>query len=67
MQRLQAEKAQRIIIAVLQNIGNWRDRALEIEEHANPGNKLLALSLARDLEMCRISLRRLAELPEDDR
>ena len=66
MQSLQAEKAQRIIIAVLQNIGNWRDRALEIEEHANPGNKILALSLARDLEMCRLSLKRLAGMPEDD-
>lgn len=59
---LAQERAERIITAVLQNIENWQERVLEIEENANPGNKIRALSLARDLEMAKLSLRRLAGL-----
>jgi hypothetical protein len=58
--------ARRIVCAVLANIDNWRDRCLEIEEHANPGNKVRALSLARDLEQCRVSLQRMADNPKCD-
>lgn len=58
--------ARRIVCAVLANIDNWRDRCLEIEQHANPGNKVRALSLARDLEMARLSLKRLADLRDDE-
>jgi hypothetical protein len=64
MPKLQAERAERIIIAVLQNIGNWEDRVLEIEQSCPPGSKILALSLARDLEMAKHSLRRLAGLED---
>lgn len=35
---------------------------MEIEANANPGNKVRALSLARDLEQARLSLARLAGL-----
>jgi hypothetical protein len=64
MPKLQAERAERIIVAVLENIGNWQDRVLEIADNAIPvtGNKARALSLARDLEMAKHSLRRLAGL-----
>lgn len=58
--------AKRIVCAVLANIDNWRERALEIEQHANVGNKVRALSLARDLEMARLSLKRLADVREDE-
>ena len=59
-------RAARIVTAVLDNIENWRDRVLEIESHANPGNKVRALALARDLEMARVSLGRLAGRAPDD-
>jgi hypothetical protein len=59
---LEGARAKRIIIAVLENIGNWEERVLEIEQNASPGNKIRALSLARDMEMCQRSLKRLAEL-----
>ena len=59
------ERANRVVVAVLANIENWRERALEIEANANPGNKIRALSLARDLEMARLSLCRLAGVPCD--
>lgn len=54
------EKARRIVQAVLANIQAWEDRVLEIEANANPGNKVRALALARDLEQARVSLTRLA-------
>lgn len=53
--------ARRVVEAVLANIDNWRERCLEIEANANPGNKARALSLARDLEQARVSLKRLSE------
>jgi hypothetical protein len=59
---LAQERAERIITAVLQNIENWQERVLEIEQNTEHGNKIRALSLARDLEMAKISLRRLAGL-----
>jgi hypothetical protein len=52
-------------MAVLQNLENWEQRCLEIADNANPGNKVRALSLARDLEMAKHSLRRLAGLKEE--
>jgi hypothetical protein len=61
---LREERARRIIVAVLQNIDNWRERALEIEANCSPGNKARALSLARDLELARLSLCRLAEMDD---
>lgn len=54
-------KARRLVEAVLGSIDNWRDRALEIEANANPGNKVRALALARDLEQARVSFTRLVE------
>lgn len=59
---IEGARAQRIVAAILENISNWRERALEIEKHANPGNKVRALSLARDLELARLSLCRLAQM-----
>jgi hypothetical protein len=37
---------------------------LEIADHATPGNKIRALSLARDMEQARVSLTRLAGMEE---
>lgn len=64
--KLEDAYARRIVCAVLANIDNWRERALEIEANANPGNKVRALSLARDLEMARLSLKRLAEINDGE-
>ncbi len=61
---LRNEKARRIVRAVLENIENWESRALEIAEHATPGNKVRALSLARDMEMARLSLTRLTGMED---
>lgn len=49
----------------MENIANWESRALEIAEHATPGNKSRALSLARDMEQARVSLTRLAGMGEE--
>lgn len=57
---LAGERAKRIMRATLENIDDWYNRTLEIAEHANPGNKVRALSLARDLEQVRLSLERLS-------
>lgn len=59
---LEGERARRIIVAVLQNVDNWRSRIEEIESFATPGNKVRALSLLRDIEMFKLSLCRLAKL-----
>ena len=59
---LEGERARRIITAVLENVGNWEQRLIEIEQHATPGNKVRALSLLRDLAMFRVSLCRLAQM-----
>lgn len=61
------ERAERIIMAVLANMDNWRERLEEIEEHAIAvtGNKGRALALLRDMQMAKISLRRLAGLEPD--
>jgi hypothetical protein len=58
---------ERVIRAVLQNIANWEVRLMEIEQTASPatGNKARALSLRRDMEMAKVSLRRLAGLTEN--
>jgi hypothetical protein len=57
--------AHRIIVAVLQNIENWRERVLEAEAAAIPGNKARLLALARDIEQAHISLRRLSGIDPD--
>jgi hypothetical protein len=62
----EAAKAKRLMIAVLQNMDNWRERTLEIADDCNPQHKVKALSLARDLEMARVSLLRLSGLKSDD-
>jgi hypothetical protein len=62
MANLHGERAERIIVAVLENISNWQERVLEIEQSCPPGSKIHALTLARDLEMAKHSLRRLAGL-----
>ena len=65
---MDADRCRRIIVAVLANIGNWEERALEIADNAIPvtGNKARGLSLARDLHMARLSLKRLADVDGDD-
>lgn len=57
---------ERVIRAVLQNIANWEVRLMEIEQTASPatGNKARALSLRRDMEMAKLSLRRVSGLTE---
>lgn len=60
--RVDPERARRIIIAVLQNIENWEQRLIEIEEHAIPGNKARVLALMRDVHFAKVSLCRLANL-----
>lgn len=61
-----AARAKRLMVAVLQNMENWRERSLEIAEDAHPESRVKALSLARDLEMARISLQRLTGMKCDD-
>lgn len=58
---------ERVVRAVLQNIANWEVRLMEIEQAATPvtGNKARALSLRRDMEMAKISLRRISGLTEN--
>lgn len=57
-----ADRARRIINAVLENIRNWEERLAEIERNANVGNKARVLALMRDLEFARRSLCRLAQM-----
>lgn len=59
---LEGERAKRIIAAILQNVGNWEERLEEISLHATPGNRVMALSLLRDMEMFKRALCRLAEM-----
>lgn len=61
---LEAEKARRIIKAVLENVSNWEQRIIEIEENANVGNKSRAIALLRDMKMAKLSLRRLADMDD---
>ena len=61
---LEPERAQRIITAVLENVSNWEQRLVEIEEAAIPGNKWRILALMRDMEMAKLSLRRLADMDD---
>jgi hypothetical protein len=65
---LRNEKARRLVVAVLANIEDWERRALEIADAATPvtGNKARALSLARDMEQCRLGLTRLAAAVMED-
>lgn len=55
--------AERVVRAVLENLGNWEERLAEIERNApsENGNKARALSLMRDMEQAKVSLRRLLE------
>lgn len=59
---LEGERARRIIVAVLENVSNWEQRLVEIEQNASVGNKSRALALLRDMEMAKLSLRRLADI-----
>jgi PHD/YefM family antitoxin component YafN of YafNO toxin-antitoxin module len=58
---LRDEKARRLVTAVLHSLAEWEQRCLEIADYANPGNKVRALSLAKDLEQARVSLQRLVD------
>lgn len=53
--------AERVVRAVMENLGNWQERLAEIEQIApsDNGNKARALSLLRDMEQARVSLERL--------
>lgn len=59
---LEGERAKRIIVAVLENVSNWEQRLVEIEQNANVGNKARALALLRDMKHAKLSLRRLADM-----
>jgi hypothetical protein len=59
---MEGARAHRIIVAVLQNIGNWQDRLADIEAAAIPGNKARVLELMRDVAYAKLSLCRLAEM-----
>jgi hypothetical protein len=63
--RIDPDRAERLARAVLQNIGDWQTRLSVIESFAIPGNKGRILSLMHDIEFAKLSLRRLANLPED--
>ena len=52
---------------MLQNIENWSERLREIESFAIPGNKTRILSLIRDIEMAKVSLKRLAGIEDEGR
>jgi hypothetical protein len=52
----------RIITAVLINIDGWRIRALMIADSLPTGAQYDALHLAKDIEMARLSLCRLARM-----
>jgi hypothetical protein len=62
------EKADRLITAVLNSIDTWIEQAAEIESAAIPftGNKARALHLQRSMLSAKQTLRRLADLPEDE-
>jgi len=49
----------------LATIDDWQARIEEIASHAIPGNRVRALSLLKDMEQTRHSLRRLAGLEPD--
>jgi hypothetical protein len=59
---LEGERARRIIVAVLENVSNWEQRLVEIEEAAIPGNKARILSLMKDMQFAKLSLKRLADM-----
>lgn len=65
--RIEPDRQDRLIRAVLENIANWEVRLMEIEQAASPvtGNKARAMSLRRDMMMAKVSLRRLAGLTEN--
>lgn len=56
-----------MIEAMLSNIDTWREQVEEIAANAIPitGNLGRALHLLKSLEQSRLSLRKLAGLPED--
>ena len=64
--KVEPERMQRIIVAVLQNISNWEDRLAEIERAATPGDKQRILALMKDVHFARLALRRLVKLGTDD-
>lgn len=62
---LRGARAQRIIVAVLENISNWESRLADIEAAAIPGNKARILELMRDVAHAKLSLCRLAGMEGD--
>lgn len=59
-------RMQRIIRAVLVNIDGWRNRILLIADRMPTGDRHDALHLAKDIEMARLSLCRLARMKDCD-
>lgn len=53
-------EAQRLITAVLANLDAWIEAIEEIERNANPGNKIRALHLVRNMYQCRLALQKIA-------
>lgn len=63
-----AERARRIIEALLSTIDTWMEQVNEIADAAIPvtGNKARALHLLKAMQQCKISLRKLAGLAEEE-
>lgn len=61
-----AERADRVVAALLANLADWELRVEEISTHAIPvtGNLHRALTLLRDMKRVRIGLRRLVDLTD---
>lgn len=57
---------ERLYLAVLSNIDNWRADLDAIIEESSPGCRTRALQLSRNLLQCKISLMRLAGEPVPD-
>jgi hypothetical protein len=51
--------------AMLATLDNWSERVEEIASHAIPGNRVRALSLLKDMEQVKLSLRRISGLEPD--
>jgi hypothetical protein len=64
--RIDPERADRLVAALLANLNDWIARTDEIATNAIPvtGNLGRAVSLSRDMQQCKASLRRLAGLTD---
>jgi hypothetical protein len=61
---LEGERARRIIVATLENVSNWEQRLIEIEQRCPVGSKHEVLALLLDMKHAKTSLRRLSGLDD---